>query len=54
MLYICTSLTTIIDSIFQKDLKVQEKSQQTIIKNNDTNIVEEQIQRDSLNFSYQG
>jgi Na+/H+ antiporter NhaD/arsenite permease-like protein len=35
---------------FRKDLKIQEKPQQTIIKNNDTNIVKEQIQRDETSL----
>lgn len=35
---------------FRKDLKVQEKPQQTTIKNNDTNIVKEQIQRDETSL----
>ena len=35
---------------FRKDLKVQEKPQQTTIKNNDTTIVKEQIQRDETSL----
>ena len=40
----------ILKFFFRKDLKVQEKSQQTTIKNNDTTIVKEQIQRDETSL----